>query len=162
MASSRSIIDVRIGGQKRPVRFGMAAQAEFCDIRDVPLSVFDSDDEAARGGEGEAALDDGMIGEREMRIGDVIVLLFVTLKDGARKRAQQGQQPPRAPRSWHVVADWLEGMDEEQQQRITQRIIEHVSVAGKSQTPPDGKEKTAATDSVETEKVVTPEKQKTT
>ena len=160
MASSRPVIDVRIGGQKRPVRFGMAAQAEFCDIRDVPLSVFDSDEEG--NGDGEAALDEGMIGGREMRIGDVIVLLFVTLKDGARKRAQQGQQPPRAPRSWHVVADWLDEMGEEEQQRVTQRIVEHVSAAGKSQTPPDGKEKAATTDSVETEKVVTTEKEEAT
>jgi hypothetical protein len=157
MASPRSIIDVHVGGKDRPIRFGMAAQAEFCDIRDVPLSVFDDEEESDETG---AALDERMIGGREMRIGDVIVLLYVALKDGARKRAQQGQQPPRPPRSWHVVADWLDEMSEEKQQRVTERIIEHVTAAGKSQTPPDGeKEKRAATtNSVETEKVATPEK----
>lgn len=94
--SKRPIVDINIGGQDRPLRFGHVALANFCDQRDIALADLTTD-----------------LGT-QAKLGDIIALLHAGLQDGARKRAENGQQPPQPPESWEVVADWMdEASDEE-------------------------------------------------
>jgi hypothetical protein len=133
MASPRPIIDVHVGGKDRPIRFGMAANAEFCDMRDVSLSALQKAAEAAD--EDESVLEEGEIDGREMQIGDVLAVIYVALKDGARKRAREGHQPPSPPRDWIQVADWIDEMSEARQKQLFETVMEHITAAGKSQAP---------------------------
>lgn len=74
---------VKIGGKKRPVRYGFWALAEFGEITGLKLHEMNRLD-------------------AEMSIKDAIVLTFVGLKDGARKADQEfNYELPD-------VADWLD------------------------------------------------------
>ena len=82
-------VEIKIGGQTRPVRFGFNAMAEFCDSRDMALADLDG------------------MNEKSLKVGDVRELLYVGLKYGARKRSVEFDHTRMD------VGDWMEDFDEE-------------------------------------------------
>lgn len=113
----RPIKDVFIGGRERPVRFSLNALAEMCDLRDISLAQLEQLDEGST------------------KLGDVIALVYVGLKDGARKAGEgfvvpdgkpdeRGRQPMR-PASLYDVGEWIQ----EAPESTMEEVMEHFAAS---------------------------------
>lgn len=79
------IKEIKIGGKLRPVKFGWNAYAIFGDITGISI--------------------DKMVDFAEMKISDVMALIFAGLKEGARYKKQEFE---------HTIEDIGDWMDEDQ------------------------------------------------
>ena len=76
------IKEIKIGGKMRPVKFGWNAYAIFSDISGISV--------------------DNLVNFSDIKINDVIVLIYAGLKEGARYKKQE------FPFTVEDIGDWMD------------------------------------------------------
>ncbi len=102
----RPVIEITIGGRKRPLRFGFNAIAEFCDEAGLSLSDL-------------SGLD-----ERRVKVSTVRALFYAGLKDGARKEKRE------VDFDLFDVGDWMEDLSDAEAAKVWKHFAEAQGAEG--------------------------------
>ena len=99
MANTKTI---NIGGEDRPIKFGINQSILYCELRDISITEMSKDMEKFINGSGAELRD----------------FMWSALKDGARKEKIDFDYTPED------IGDWMEDMSEEEMEKFFAGMIE--------------------------------------